>query len=136
MDFTAFSLLGLKLHRGLETIHIHPQPSVQFGELSIRELACEAVITHNLAHNLPIFLLNVALVITSLWTATRKGDLLLLTVSHQFHVNELGSIVGIDAQDGKREQLPGALEGSDDRILTAMEQGQAFCPSCSNIGQG
>ena len=63
-NFTAVSLFGLQFHGGLKTIHIDPQCSIEFGELPIGEFTNEAIIAHHLPHNLPIFLLDIALVET------------------------------------------------------------------------
>jgi len=57
----------------------------------------------------------------------------LLTVGRQFHIDELSSIVGVNAQDGKREQVPCSFQCDNDGILTAIEQGKAFGPSGGDI---
>ena len=100
----AFSLLRLQFHRGLKAVDIQAQRSIQLGELPIGEFPDEAIIADHLTHDLSIFLLYVTLIITVLRTPSRKGDVFLLTVGRQFNIDELSSIVGVNAQEGKRKQ--------------------------------
>src|SRR6266699_2168305 len=63
---TAISLFRLKLHGRLETIDIHPQRPVEFGQLSVRQLPTKAVIADYLPHDVAVLLLDVALIIALL----------------------------------------------------------------------
>jgi len=91
-------------------IHIHPQRSVEFDQLSVCEFSPETIITNHLPDNLSILLLHVALIVASSRTPSGKGDLFLLTKSQQFQVNKLSSVVGVDSQDGERKQRLRSLE--------------------------
>jgi hypothetical protein len=67
------------------------------SELSIGKFPDEAVIADHLTHDLSIFLLYVTLIITVLGTTPREGDVFLFTVGRQFNIDELSSIVGVNA---------------------------------------
>src|SRR6266568_961745 len=130
------SLFRLQLHRGLKTIDIDPQRPVQFGQLSVARFSSEAIIADHLAHNLPVLLFDVALIVASSRTSSGKGDVFLLTENQQLHVDKLCSVVCVDAQQRKGKKLLGSLECSNDRLLTTIEKWETFCPSGSNVSQG
>src|SRR5260221_479669 len=104
MDLASFSLLGLELHRGLKAIHIHAQCPVEFRELPVRQFSDKAIIANHLPHNLSVLLLDVTLIIASSWAPSGKGDLLLFTKGEQLDIDELRSIIRVNAQDGERKQ--------------------------------
>jgi hypothetical protein len=52
--FSSLVLFGHELHRGLKTIDIQPQRSVQFAKLSRRLLPSKAVKANKLANNVSI----------------------------------------------------------------------------------
>src|SRR5260221_6760754 len=80
--------------------------------------------------------LDKALIVAVTGTSPRKGDLFSLAVGEHFRINKLTPIVGVQAQQRKREQLTRAVERLDHRFLVMMEQGETFCPSSCYIGQG
>jgi hypothetical protein len=59
-----------------------------------------------------------------LGTPPREGDVFLFTVGRQFNIDELSSIVGVNAQEGKRKQVPCSFQCGNDGILTPIEQGK------------
>ncbi len=75
--FTPVSLFRCELHGGLKTVDIHAQRPLEFSELTIGEFADEAIIADDLPHDLPIFLLNVTLVVTAPRPSSGKDDVLL-----------------------------------------------------------
>src|SRR5260221_4068257 len=129
MDLASFSLLGLELHRGLKAIHIHAQCPVEFRELPVRQFSDKAIIANHLPHNLSVLLLDVTLIIASSWAPSGKGNLLWFTKGEQLDIDELRSIIRVNAQDGERKQVLSTLESSDDRLLTFVDQRKAFGPS-------
>src|SRR5258708_3321555 len=82
-----------------------------------------------MTHNCAIFLLHKALISFLIGSPTGKGDLFLFTIGDQDLIDELSAVIGINPQQGKREELPCALKGSYDRLLAAMQEGQAFRPA-------
>src|SRR5947209_306037 len=105
----------LQLHRGLKTVDIQAQSPVQLGELPMRSLSREPVIADHLAHHCTVFLLNETLVVTVLRASPREGDVLSLTIGQQVGVDELTPVVGIESQNGKRQQLAHPLECLNNR---------------------
>ena len=119
----------------MKTIHIDPQRPIEFGELSIGEQALEAIIAHHLPDNLPVFLLDIALIIATSRTPSGEGELFLFTKSQQLHIDKLGSVVRVDPQERKREQVLYSLEGSDDGRFSPVEERKSLGPPAGNIGQ-
>ena len=132
---TFLSFFRLEFHGGLKTIHIDPQRPIEFVELSIGEQALEAVIANHLPDNLPVFLLDIALIVAASRTPSGEGNLFLFTKSQQLHIDKLGAVVRVDPQERKREQLLYSLESSDDGFLTSVEKWKALGPPGGNIGQ-
>src|SRR2546421_8149077 len=133
---TPFSLLRLQFHGGLKTIDIHPQRPVELRQLSVGEFSREAIIADHLPNNLPVLLLHVTLIIAASWAPEGYGDLLLFTKGEQVGIDKLRSIIRVNAQDRKGEQVLSAFQRSNDCLLAFVEQRKAFSPSGSNIGEG
>src|ERR1700693_2275265 len=95
----------------------------------------QTIITDYLAHNGSIFLFYKTLVIFQIWASPCERDLFLFAIGDQHFIDELSSVVGINPQNGKGEERACALEGSQDRLLAPMQEGQAFGPSRGYIGE-
>ena len=65
---------------------------------------------HHLSHHDPIFLLHEALVSFLIGASSRKGDLLTYTIVGNFFIDKLSTVIGIEAQDRKRESALGRAE--------------------------
>jgi len=65
---------------------------------------------HHLTHHDPIFLLYKALIPFLIGASSRKGNLLTHPIVSDFFIDKLPTIIGIEAQDRKREERSGALE--------------------------
>lgn len=61
-------------------------------------------------------------------TSEGYGELLLFTKGEQFDIDKLASIIRINPLHGKGKQVLSAFEGSNDRLLTFIEQRKAFGP--------
>ncbi len=103
--------------------------------MPVSKLSSEAIIADDLANDLPIFLLYIALIVALARASSRKRDLFLFAVGRQFHVNKFSSIIRINPQEGKRQKLSCSLQCGDDYLLTAPQQGETFCPASGDIGQ-
>src|SRR5947209_5939392 len=90
---------------------------------------------HHLTHHHPIFLLHKALIPFLIGTSSRKGNLLTHTIGSDFFIDKLPTIIGIEAQDRKREERSGTLESCQHGLSPTVEQGKTFCPASGNIGQ-
>jgi epoxyqueuosine reductase QueG len=67
--------------------------------------------------------------------SSRNGNLLTHTIGSDFFIDKLPTIIGIEAQDRKREERSGALESCQHCLSPAVEQGKTFCPAGGDIGQ-
>jgi hypothetical protein len=79
--------------------------------------------------------LHIAWIIVVARTAEGYGDVCLLTLGHQLHVNELCSIIGVDTQQGKGKEVVHALERGYHCLLCAIEQGEELSPSRGDVSQ-
>ena len=64
-----------------------------------------------------------------------KGDLFLFTIGYHDLIDELSAVIGINPQNGKREELACPLEGSQHRLLAPMQEGEAFRPAGCYVGE-
>ena len=56
--FAAVSLFRLKLHGRLETIDIHSQRPLEFGQLPVRQLPNKAIVADHLSDNVAVLLVK------------------------------------------------------------------------------
>jgi hypothetical protein len=82
--------------------------------------ANQAIITNDLSDNCPIHLLHKIQVSFLIWAPPREYNVFLLTVCHQFLIEEFSTVIGIDAQDGKRKERMCILDGYQKRLPTAI----------------
>jgi len=75
----------------------------------------------------------VGVVILATCPATSEGDLLLETVAVELVVDELGAVVGIDAQQREWQALPCLLDGVKDMNLGFVGRSNALYPSYIDI---
>ena len=81
------------------------------------------------------FLLDIALVPFLIGPSSGKGDVFLFTIGYHDSIDGLSTVIGINPQNGKREQPTCALKGCQHRLLGAMQEGQAFRPAGGYIGE-
>ena len=96
----------------------------------------QAIITDHLADNRSIFLFDKTLVSFLIRPSSCEGNLFLFTIRHNFLIEELPAIIGIDAQDGERKERMRALDGCQNRLPTTVEEREAFSPACRDVGEG
>src|SRR5215471_12183644 len=90
---------------------------------------------HHLAHDHTILLLYEALIAFLIRTSSREGNLLTHTKVSDFFIDKLPTVIGIEAQDRKREERSGALESRQHRLPPTVKQGKTFRPAGGDIGQ-
>ncbi len=61
--------------------------------------------------------------------------MLLFTIGGQCLIDELATVVGIDAQDRKGEERACTLDGSQHRFLTTKQERETFRPPSGYIGE-
>jgi len=66
----------------------------------------------------------------------REGDPFLLTIGEKLLIDELAAIIGIQAQNRKRQARARMLQSGEDRLGAFGAQGEAFCAAGGNIRQG
>ena len=98
--------------------------------------ADQAIVAHHLAHHRAIFLLDKTLVIFQIGATSRERDVFLFTIGDQHFIDELPTVIGIEPQHWKGKERACPLEGSQDRLLASMQEGEAFGPSGGHIGEG
>ena len=78
-----------------------------------------APVADGAAHDRPVLLLDVGLVVGVGGPAAGEGDLAELAVAGEVVVDELGSVVGVDSQDQERESVDELVEASGDELIIA-----------------
>jgi hypothetical protein len=80
--------------------------------------------------------LHKTLIIFQVWASPREGDVGLFTIGDHCLVEKFPTVIGIDAQDGKRKQQACLLKSGQYRFLTPVQYGQTFRPPGGYIGEG
>src|SRR6266540_1276858 len=75
------------------------------------------------------------LVVLPIRPRAREGNLFALTVPQQLIVDELASVVRIQAEEWKWQALSDGMNSTADVRLASAHQCDAFRPSCGNIRQ-
>ncbi len=65
----------------------------------------------------------------------REGDVFPSAVAEELTVQELTAVVGVDSNQGKGQQLPSVIQGSNHPLLAAVQQRQTFRPTGGDIGE-
>ena len=76
-----------------------------------------------------------ALIVLDRWAPARKGEVFLLTIGDQLLIEELRAAIGVNAQQGKREERAGLLERGQHRVGALLQQRDALGPAGGEIGQ-
>ena len=90
-----------ELHRRLKHIEIQVHSTIQFVELLGDMHATQMDYSHDVPHDIPILLLDIALIRSEMGPSSRQGDLFLLTVGKERLVDEFSSIVSMRPKMGK-----------------------------------
>src|SRR5438067_2189775 len=113
------TLLALKLHGGLEEVDVESEPAVNALQQAALLLAFVAGIADELAHDGPVLLFDIALVVLSVRTRAGELDPVLIAVLLHEMIDELASIVRVDASDREGQPLADAFYRVDDRSLAS-----------------
>jgi hypothetical protein len=132
-DLATNAHLLFELHHRQEEVAIVVKQCVQTVEQVQLTRRVIAVVANGATHNGPVLLLDVGVVVATACPASGEGDLFLDAVTVELVVDELGTVVGVDAQQGERQALPCLLDGCKDMDLSLVGCSHAFCPSCMDI---
>ena len=121
---------------GLKEVLIEPESVIESGQLSAGSFPFVAEIADGLSHDVPVLLFDVTLIVLSIRTTAREGDLTLPTVPQQVGVDEFAAVVAVQAQKGKGETRTHSLDGGRDLELTLVEESDALGPPGGDIGEG
>ena len=111
------------------------QRPVEFGKLSVGVFSNQAVIADHLPDNRSIFLFNKALIIFQIRASARERNVFLLAIDDQHLIDEFSTVIAIDPQDREGEERARALEGSEDRLLAPVQEGETFRPASRHVGE-
>ncbi len=85
--------------------------------------------THGLAHHRSILLLHMGLIIFDPRAPTRKGQLVLFTIRDHVLIEELRAAIGVNAQEGKREERASLRKRLQHGGSTLLQQRDALFSS-------
>jgi hypothetical protein len=117
----ALNLLGLEFHRRLKTVDQQPLSVREFAELLIRQFTHEPIMAHHFPHDRSIFLFHMSIIIGTFRAAASKGDLFVLAIGQQCAVDELATIIRVQAQHRKWQQRTNLLDGSEHGFWTPIQ---------------
>ena len=95
-----------------------------------------AAIANETAHDGPVLLFHVCLVILFVRPRPGEGNLLFLAVAVEVVVDESGIIIRVDTQERKRQSLTQEYYACRDLALATIGQGQAFSPAGGHVHSG
>jgi hypothetical protein len=82
-----------------------------------------------------VFLLDEAVIVLPVGSTARKGDLLIVAVAEKLVVDELGTIIGVDAEEWEGKSCAYFLKACKDMDLGFIFQGFGFGPRCRDVGE-
>jgi hypothetical protein len=94
-----------------------------------------AIIADDLSINRIVLLLDMALIVLLVWSTAREGDLLARAVSDEQMIDELPTVIRIEAAHGHRKQRADSGNRRADRLLTAILERDAFRPLGGDVGE-
>jgi len=94
-----------------------------------------AVIARDFTDDRVVFLFDEAVIVLAIGSGSGEGNPLDTAVAQEFVVNELSTIVGVDAKDGKGELATQTLQGGKDMTLGLVLCNPRFGPGSGNIGR-
>ena len=96
----------------------------------------ELIVAYDLADDRSVFLFHKTLIIFHAWASPCEGQVLLLTIGYHQVIDELCTIIRINAKQRKWEEAPCTLYRGENRFLALIEQGKTFSPTRCDIGHG
>jgi len=125
------SFLAEELHDRLEAIGEGAEEvGVEGVEPGLLCRGVEAVVADQAAHQRPVLLFDVAVVVLVEWPRASEDDLVVLAVREELVVDELAAGVGMDAEKTEGQLQTNATASSRARVSASMVRS----PCCSSSG--
>jgi hypothetical protein len=132
-DFCPVTGLTEEFLCGLEEIDVKSDEFIELLKLDVGGLGCVAVVSDEAADDGAVFLLDVGIVVLLVGSATGEGNRFTSTEFQQGVVDEFGPVVGIPAQEGKRESLTHMADTSENAVSTLSPNGLELHPGRANV---
>lgn len=127
-DFASVARLGFELHNGLEEVGEEPERTVELAKDTKLSIVIIAGIADGLSNDGVVFLFHKAAIILAIGSATGKGDFVFATVSEEFRVNELTTVVRVNTFESKGKLMSDIGQGFKDPPLRLGLESIRFCP--------
>ena len=136
LDLGAMPCLGDKLARGLAVVLIVGRQLPDLTEAG--ELRCRFVapVSSCLSDDVPVLLLDMALVVLLVGPAAGECEAVALAVSEHVCVDEDGVVVRVKGEARERQAPARLLDGGEAESLAAAHEGAADGPPGSDVGHG
>src|ERR1700704_2551338 len=108
-----------ELKNGLQKVHVVLRERIHRVQ-GWQRVLFEAGVADQTAHHRPVFLFHVATVVLTVRPGTGEGDGLFFTVVDQRTVDELATIVGVQAEERKWQSAPDLSQLLEDRLLALI----------------
>ena len=141
VDFGPMAGLKLKLHGRLEEVHVLAQQAVDPLESLQGSLGGVAVITHEPPDYRPVLLLYMGVVVLLVGPRAREIDLVTLAIGVKVVVDELSSVVRVQATQRERQSSSYVVHGPSHSVLTLPPHsltlypagGDVYCAQCVEV---
>ena len=120
------ALLAEQLHGRLEKVHVQAQDAIESSQCPPGIGALVTVVSDQAANHGSVLFFDVGLIILPIGTRGRERYPLLFTVTQLFIVDELAAVIGVQAEKGKWQALPYAMDRTADVRFAEARTSLAF----------
>ena len=128
--------LLFELHDREEEVGVESSELIEPAEKFQLPRGVIAVVAGNVPDDRVIFLFDVTVVVLAVGATPGEGDVFVLAVLHEVAVDELPTIVGVNAQKRKGELGPASFDGSKNVATGLIFRGLRLGPGGGHIGEG
>jgi hypothetical protein len=125
-----------ELHDRLEVIGVQAENLIEHPQELELPRRVVAVVADCAANDGIVFLLDIAVVVLVIGPTAGEGDFLVFAVLFEVGVDELGAVVGVEAQERKGESGADSFDGGKNMATGLIFRGFRLGPACGHIGQG
>lgn len=125
--------LGGELPHRLKEVPVETQDLVDGGEMDVRSMTGVPIVTNEPAHDGPILLLGVGLVVLAPGSAAGEVDAFLMAPWDEQVIEKLAAIVGMELAQRHGQTLADVMEGGADALLSFAPDGLAFGPAGGDV---
>lgn len=94
-----------------------------------------AIVSDGTSDDGVVFLLDEAVIVLAVGSTARKGDLLIVAVAEKLVVDELGSVIGVDAEEREGKSFAYFLKAGKNMDLGFVFHGFRLGPRRRDIGE-